>query len=451
VYDTEYDYSYEEFFYNTTTETATGNIYTNLTVSGPYDIGTVVEGNDYWLYSYDNSQTWGFPSGGTFTKATFWNDTTQRTVEFFTYTAVPSISYTNPAETWNGNIASLGAAVGMTVTNATGFNIPHGTSTAFGNSQGTTNYTFSGGIGSNSGVGPGTYEVELTGAKNTTTPATVLMLLGQNRFTTTVGTATTAETAYTRTASITPADPWRSHYMASSTYYTAVVGTGSASNLAATNASGFVQAKGATKVTNIQTLLSVFNGSGVDVFQPVPLVGGRKQPRSISQADGTGTNLSISPSIYYPFYASVQSNVITPIKRNGSAVTGSTTWKYKWDSFTLNYTTQNSLTSGSGSGSIVQVGANSTHGWRQVPAFPAVGGGTPPVSTGSALVVLKPGGVGITTYDSAGNSGTSRTIVTGYDTAAVGGSAQVMTNLPIISVSTGEVGGSLPYVAFTRN
>lgn len=448
VFDTEWEFTYDEVFTTTAVSSATVTSYTNVTVNGPYEIGTVVEGNDVRLYSFSGSQSFGFPNAS-FTKATFWADVTENSIEFITYTQVPSVSYANPAETYSGNAASL-SQISMVVTSVTGWNIPHGTSTGIAYSAVPTNFTSSGGIGSNSGTANVTYSTSYTAGRNTTTAVTVVAVAGLDSSTYTLATASTVETTYSRTSSVSPSDPFRSHFVGSSTYYTVVNGTGSASNIHNTSASGFVVNKVGTKTMNIATNMTSTAGNA-EVFQPVPKRGGRKSPRSMKQSDGTGTNLSFPSSIFYPWYSSLQSNVLVAVKRDGTAVTGSTTWRYKWDSFTLKFTTKNSATSGTGSGQIGTAGAMSSHAWQMKYNFPAIGGGFCPVSAASAIILLKPGGHGITSYNSAGNTTTAKSVLTAYSTVQLAQTAEVISGLPVVSVSTGWGGGGAPFVTYTRN
>lgn len=219
-----------------------------------------------------------------------------------------------------------------------------------------------------------------------------------------------------------------------------------------------------------------FRADSITAFQRVPKHGGFYSPDEMKQTDGTGSNISIAPAIYYPFTSSVQSNVVVPIPLNTVAIqtdtdktvvsgdstifTDLTTWNYSWSSFSLSwtsadsYTSINSLTttktdtviqSSSSTASMATDGDNGGEYWESVGiAF----GGYSPVFTAPEIGIYAPGGVHATVYDTAGNSTTSKIIRTALVNSTMQETVRIEIEVPGFNPTSG---GDLPFVGYAKH
>jgi len=216
--------------------------------------------------------------------------------------------------------------------------------------------------------------------------------------------------------------------------------------------------------------------ASIEVFEETPEQLGFKPPQAMKQSDIEASNLDIPASIYYPFTASVQQNVVVPIPTNSSTVqvdtnqiswgdttsgyTNVTNWSYSWSSFSISYTSATSTTSSTTNETTTVTysvwdsssysGSFDTDGEKSIAwqTGNTALGGFSPISTASETGVIV-GALKGFRFDTLGDSVSSSIVYSTLGSTAL--SESVFAGLAESMFMTGtNAGGSLPYIGFTR-
>lgn len=450
----------------TITGPATSSSYYNYTTTtdtycaASVEIGTIVSADGLeWLWSFTVGSESTTVLGGSyrfitnlansFTQQTFWNHYSQQEVTFLTFegnatTDSTTITNAESLTTFTTNSYAYTTDGVSTVTLSLG-DLPIATATEDLVSTYFATGTFSDGFTSNVISFPDdgfTYSTTITLSVESTTSSTVLFGF-ENASTGVITASTVATTSYV----ITAVADGSTFYIASSTYGT----TADNGNTTAYS----VQFSGVTNVIIANHNANLLLGDST-IFQRVPKMGGMQTPNAMHQTDGTGSNITLADSIYYPFVSSVQENVLVPIPLNTTANDGTNNWSYSWSSFSIYWTSASSYTTASGTSTLTRfssstgsdvlstAGADSGEYWQGISsAF----GGYSPVSSAAELAIYAPGGIHATIYDSTGGTVSEKTIREDISTSNFSGSIRVEENIWIYSLTDG---GALPFVGFSK-
>lgn len=477
------------------------------TATAPIEYGTVVsaQGND-WLWSFTGVPVLGasFDSNSyflsdiaaTFSQQTFWNTYTTSTLPYTTYTAVSNATVGNDASSTAMNTNGYDVSSSTGTYEATDVFYPEGsdvtsdsfieswtyTSTSIFTTASTvttgSNFerdtttvaipitildtgTIVGGIPANSYVSACfTYSSVSIAVVSSTTSTIAQIAPYVDMLTASVAVPIQVTTTYTYST----INPYSYSGSASASSSGAYADSAETSSYASYSSSTVYHA--ATTVFPIAQVAQSAYTYGyyilpTEIYEQVPRVGAFHTPYAMRQTDGMGTNISLSPSIYYPYTSSVVQSVLTPIPYNGTTNDGTNNWSYSWSSDSLSYTSATSTTtlsststvttwnSTSSSGVMVTEGSDTNTYWTQncssyipLTAF----GGYSPISTAAEIALFSPGAMQAVSYDSAGVSSTQNTIRYSYTSSTLIGTIRVENTIPVYSTTTAS--GGLPMTAF---
>ena len=485
--------------YITAVSTVNYTGYTALpsTVSNPVDIGTVVsaEGHE-WLWSATDTPTGGgsidtdinFISdiATSFKQATIWPIYFSSSVQYYTYQGPTTITVNRAASTTAFSIDDFEQDFTSTddtydIVYTSGNNIERDTASAYGLNIVSVTHSFTDGIDSYSTVvNIETFDLATTLKVNSTTTSTVMVNCSGNYSTTTISVNTTATQGYTYESPLT---------------YNDYIGSGGSTY--AGGSSSFTSFMEATLQVLGFAMPQPVPFASMQPIEKVPKANGMYSPFSISQTAAIGTNINLTPTIYYPFASSVLPGVMAPLRLNtsvsqvdtnktavttttesysysylsfgypkstgytytdSSAYTDVTTWSYAWGSSNLSYTKKQSYTSVSNSATVTAYSTSSHTGALNVegdngrdcysaPTPSLVGsgfqaptpvGGWAPFTTDKALLIYAPGGRAVTNYDTSGGSTTTLTVISQLTSASLSETVHVESMLPVFSTTAGD-------------
>lgn len=455
---------------------------TAFTFTEAYDVGTVVSAENEWFWSLtvtpELTITALIPQkvseiAVSFTQATLWPLVTSNAISFVTYANSPSLTtFANAEDTEQEDYDITGLVFTETTIAYTG-NIPLGVTTDIIFSSSATTSSFTRGIASN------TFGALTTGGTTYTVPSVYvtsgLTVLPADQ-TVTMSASVKTTTLYTR------AIPYPYSYQGSSSSSTTVNFFGTVFS------NSFGMQQGSSEMVTVRLGYSSLSLGGDNTyFEPVPKMHGFRAPQNIAQSASIGSNLNVGGTIHYPFFSSVQNNVMSPVvypfpttaiaidsdktalttftfesdTYEDTVFTDVTRWRYSWSSFTLHWTSETTATSVSGTktitvpgtstgtGTIGVAGDNNDERWEN---GGNVFGGYPPYSATAEEGVYPPNAVYATTISTNGVSSEATASRSSYYSTSKLGSMQVEEVLPWF-YTYGATGApaSLPIFATTRN
>ena len=475
--------------------------YSSVTLSAPYEIGTIILAQgDERFYSFthvpsvlsdtDTSND-GIPSflsdhASSFTQQTFYPVLLTSQVSLLTYLNDASTGViTNPATTTGVTYYLPTSSAGtVTYTVTTGNKLPRETTTV--SYQKSTLSSFSNTFGYSSWTMTAftalTYIESTTLSEFSTTESTYLARTNGDSTTSTYAARTTTTASYTFTQRMWSGFP-RSYYQGSYTrLYTD-------SNYYEWAGSWFLDSTygvfngGATSswVSVVPVVVKPIRYSteymgDFSYYQPVPQAGGMKAPNAMKQSNNAGTNIGLSPAIYYPFVSSVQRNVVVPVVYKatsaeevdgaktvlgvvtytysggsftymGAKYTDVTAWRYRWKDFVLSWTrkTTNSSTRGetTGTASMTIQGAATASAWANGGYLL---GGYLPVSTAPEIAVRNPAGRKVSIISTDGSYETTQSIWTNYSSTTEKHILRVERTVPVYYTTTAST--AAPAIGF---